>query len=379
MGMGVRRSARRLASALALVVTAGCVGRTAFSDTVLDYDDSVSRAQARMLLLNIARAHHRRPLHFTTVSGIAATFDFETQATVAGELSESPGLSLFLPSFGLRFSENPTLNIVPIQGEEFTRRLLTPLDESVLGFFYHQGVDMALLLSLIAHGIVVEEPNGERRLLGNDPEGKEEFDQQIEKLAALNRNRRIDVGALILEENWALEGSQNPDPLSLAQLIEQGFDYRRDQKETRLQRRTLGRQVLTNYDPATLSSHQRTELQQQAQDYPSSFVLVDIKTTSPESSWRGWIKLRSLSSILDATASAVNSPTENAKFPLRVVRDEDAPDDSLFQVRYENAAFFLPNDGEGQNATAFRILYRLYQMTVSPIPGNAVPAVTIAK
>jgi hypothetical protein len=40
---------------------------------VIEYDRTVSYVEADLLLLNIARARHHRPVHFTVVSSVAAT------------------------------------------------------------------------------------------------------------------------------------------------------------------------------------------------------------------------------------------------------------------------------------------------------------------
>jgi hypothetical protein len=51
---------------------------------VIEYDRTVSYVEADLLLLNIARARHHRPVHFTAVSSVAATFDFRTSAGIRG-------------------------------------------------------------------------------------------------------------------------------------------------------------------------------------------------------------------------------------------------------------------------------------------------------
>ena len=48
----------------------------------MEYDRRVHTIQSDMLLLNIARTKYHVPGHFTTVSSIAATFDFRVDAGV---------------------------------------------------------------------------------------------------------------------------------------------------------------------------------------------------------------------------------------------------------------------------------------------------------
>ena len=127
-----RRAA--LTSALVLVLMLGaCVGPPSLHQSVLGYDETISRLEREMLLLNIARVRNELPIHFTVTTSIAATFDYRVNAGVVGALL-NPGANTYTFSLGASAAENPTLSIVPIQGEEFTRRILTPMDENKFEF-----------------------------------------------------------------------------------------------------------------------------------------------------------------------------------------------------------------------------------------------------
>ncbi len=52
------------------------------------------------------------------------------------------------PIFGATIAENPTITIVPIEGEEFTQRLLTPFQEHRLILLLRQGYDIDLCFDL---------------------------------------------------------------------------------------------------------------------------------------------------------------------------------------------------------------------------------------
>jgi hypothetical protein len=364
-------------------LAAGCATHALLHNVVLDYDETVSRAQAEMLLMNVARARHQRPVHFTTVSGIAATFDYRTSASIGGELAENPGISILTPSIGVSRSENPTISIVPIQGEEFTLRLLTPLDESVFSFFYHQGVDSTLLLGLIAHGVILEREGARRVYLNNPQEAEDtvEFDRVVSRLWDLSRRRVLEVGPLVFEDSWAVEHGDAPSAKDLAEIIDGGYDFQVREGKSVLSRRVVGQRAITNYDPATLPNTERVDLHRRAQQYPAYFILLDIRATAEgESSLRGWVKLRSVSAILDAIGAGVGPPsTTRSDATLRVVESVEPIAGSLFSVSYEGLYYSVPRDDENRNQTAFRVLYRLYQMAFSGLSGTPVPPVTIAK
>ncbi|MGH7146649.1 MAG: hypothetical protein ACREIJ_01940, partial [Nitrospiraceae bacterium] len=61
---------------LAGLALAGCVSAVSLNRVVVAYDEAVTDALSKQLLVNIARAQHRQPIHFTGVSNVAATFDF---------------------------------------------------------------------------------------------------------------------------------------------------------------------------------------------------------------------------------------------------------------------------------------------------------------
>jgi len=58
-------------------------------------------------------------------------------------------------SVGVSAAENPTLTIVPIQGKQFTERVLTPLEDTTFEFPVFQGVPIDMVMRLMADGIEV--------------------------------------------------------------------------------------------------------------------------------------------------------------------------------------------------------------------------------
>src|SRR5262245_66538838 len=119
--------------ALALVLS-GCLGPVSLHQAVLGYDDTVSRLGREMLLINIGRLRHGLPVHFTLATSIAATFDYQTNAAILGPFTDV-GLSV-----GVSAAENPTLTIVPMQGKQFTERILTPLEDTNIEFTVFKGL-----------------------------------------------------------------------------------------------------------------------------------------------------------------------------------------------------------------------------------------------
>jgi integration host factor subunit alpha len=116
----------------------GCIGPISLHKSVMSYDETISRLEMEMLLLNIARTHTNLPHHFTFTSNIAATFAYQANAGFTGAFNEiAPGVHTYGVSLGASSLENPTLNIVPMMGEEFTKlalNLLIPLTKASIPY-----------------------------------------------------------------------------------------------------------------------------------------------------------------------------------------------------------------------------------------------------
>jgi hypothetical protein len=388
------------AGAALCAVLAGCLSPVTIERAGVEYDRAVTRVIIEQLLLNIARARHHHPLHFTVVSNVAATFDFRVNAGITPKLAAGDGPDL-LPFFGSTVAENPTVSIVPVEGEEFTKRLLTPLDETKFHFLLRQGVDVSMLLRLMARGFRSQGPDGER-VLANVPVNEaeyREFRRRVLHLNALHQARKLYVEPLTFEKTWEL-------PLNSAeafQALEKGYHITHNPKESSylLRKQVNGRIVITNYNPTILSNEVRYHLHQEASRMPVNQILVDIRPGYPggEYPFHGSFRLRSFNAILMFLAEGIQEEPEydveqdartgpvrfNPPKTLEVSETATPPGDAAFAVTYNGRVYAIRGQGEQAanvarwNLEAFRMLYQLFQMTVTDVSKTLVPAITIAK
>ena len=97
---------------------AGC-GPAALNRSVVDYDETMAELEQKLLLLNIARRHHGRPVHFTATSNIAATFAWSQSMGLFGEYFHIPDrYNKTTGTINLSRSENPTFSIYPVTGKD---------------------------------------------------------------------------------------------------------------------------------------------------------------------------------------------------------------------------------------------------------------------
>lgn len=393
------------------LVTTGCLSPIALHQAVIEYDRAVGRVEAEMLLLNIARSRYYLPQHFTGVSSVAATFEFVANAGLSRTFVQ-PGADTLGLSFGGSMSERPTMTIVPIQGEEFTSRILTPFDETRLTFMFQQGVEPAVILRLMASGIQAS-GYGESAFYRNMPyfvDEYREFRRRVLHLSSLNLTRELQVTPLIFEQAVSLPLSARTGSGDLVKgldkildSMERGYTIGGVNEEPSLtvRRRVVGRTVITNYDPLQLPNEERRLLHEEAQRYPRNYVLVDIRPDGPGGEYplHGFIVVRSFNKIMRFLANGIAADAEfhveadertgdvavNPVQTLDIRETASRPDDSAFAVKFEDRWYSIGKVTREHgtldpwNLGTFRVLAQLYQMTVTDISKTPTPAITIAK
>lgn len=366
-----RRRPRRTCNAVLLAATlwwlslivSGCASPVAMHKAVLEYDWTVNRIETELLLLNIARTRYHEPIHFTAVSNIAATFDFRVNSGLTGLLSGAPGADSLSLTLGSSAAENPTVTIIPIQGKEFTTRLLTPLTEETIFFLAQQRIDPAILFRLVSRVIILESA-----VLSNQPHRQEEyrkFRQRVMHLSWLQSERHLFIGQLEFTDE---------------------------------EKRKTGRVVMTNYDPNTLSNNERRTLQRQAERFPRNYLLVDIRPDHPGGDFPmfGQIKLRSFKAILEFIGRGIVEKPEfhvdpdprtgpvavNPARTLTIRESRIQPEEAIISVQKRGLSYYIDQESaEGEafdrwNHEAFDLLYQLYHLTVTDI--SQIPSLPIA-
>jgi len=74
-----------------------------------------------------------------------------------------------LPIFGTSAEENPTITLIPIEGEEYNERILSPMTETQLGMMLQEGTNLDMLLRMIGAEYRVDDRTGNDRILRNRP------------------------------------------------------------------------------------------------------------------------------------------------------------------------------------------------------------------
>ncbi|UJP06501.1 MAG: hypothetical protein LZF61_06495 [Nitrosomonas sp.] len=379
---------------------AGCISPIALNRAVTAYDDAVTDAISQQLLLNIVRAHHRQPVHFTGVSNIAATFTFVANAGATPALGGLAGATL-MPIFGGSLAESPTISIVPIEGEEFTKRLLTPFPQSKLTLLLRQHFDVDMLLRMMAQEVRLMD--GERHSIHRnspaDKTGYEMFRRVVLHLSAIQDHNQLFVEPLPLTHTWTIPaGSIAPDSF---QSLQKEFIVRYNSADDTftLRKQVPGPVLITNYDPEMLPEAEREKLNDRAREWDISDIAFDIRPGYFGGEWSmsGFFRLRSFQAILGFLGKALGQGAgyhvekdprtpailgnENPNLTMEFLVSHTAPSDADFSIRWNNRYYAVDTAGSHArwNRDAFQLLFLLFQMTVTDLPRLGVPSITIAK
>ena len=366
---------------------------------VLAYDRAISTVQAKELLLNIARARHDLPLHFTAISSIAATYKVSASAGFGPTMTGESGF-LVVPFANAGGEENPTITIAPLQGEEFTQRLLTPLHESRVTMLLQQGYDVDALLRLIGSELHLAREGDPQdvEVFPNRPsnrEGYQAFRRVVAHLSWIQDQHALRVEPLVLRYEWTLPAaSVTPDAF---QGLYRDFSITHDAGtgEYHLARQVPGRVIVANYDPALLPETERVTLNAEASRAEQDEVLIDIRRGHLGGQFpvHGQLRLRSFHEVLSFIGRGMKEEpefdvkpdprtpaiSENPVRTLDVVETSDLPPGSRLSVAFEGHYYALrPESGYQWNRKVFNLLYQLFQMTVQA-PAAAGPTISIAK
>jgi len=393
----VRRATLNLLTGVITVAISGCVGPPVLERAVLGYDEVTKTLDEKLLLLNIARVSNQEPVHFTSTSSIAATFNWTATLGASGQVTESKGTNFFNLNIGGSASENPTFSISPISGGEFTERVATPFPDTIFEFLVFQGGRIDQAMRLMSAGIEVQTPDGRFvRFIENDPRRPKEY-EDFRRIAAhlqwLNDNRQLFVRPLVFDETLIADFKNTPSAGDINSGFNMGLRWRQKPNGNyELTRLKGGRVVVVNFDPMALTDQQRFELDEKIQKNPSGFVYLDIQPNEPGGNLpiQGAMKLRSMFQILNFIGTGIRtapefevSPnaaiegTESGATATLKINITDSPPDVRLPTVYFDGHYYSVNDTEWDRTT-FLILSILFQTTIGRIENVGIP-ITISK
>jgi hypothetical protein len=135
----------------------GCAGPEAMRVARTQYNEAIHDTAKEQLLLNLVRLKYRESVFFLEVNSVATSYKFDASGTlqatspwrVTPRASGTQGGSHVASITGL-YDENPTFSYAPVQGEEFTRRLIGEISIKTLVAILRSGwaVDVVMRIAV---------------------------------------------------------------------------------------------------------------------------------------------------------------------------------------------------------------------------------------
>jgi len=177
------------------------VGPTAISVGRADFNKVIQKTNGEQLLLNLVRLKYREEPYFLNVNSVASSPEWDIDLGGSGTFPDgSP--DTFGASVGSSYTDNPTISYAPLAGEDFVRRLMTPVSAETLALLDGSGWSTTRVLRTCVQEIngIRNAPTAEGPTPKNAPD-YQEFLSLMEKMETFNDRGAVEIGNFRIGED----------------------------------------------------------------------------------------------------------------------------------------------------------------------------------
>jgi len=362
------------------------------------YNEAVRVVQSKQMLKNLVRLRYREIPVFLSISSVSTQFEFNQTGQVGGTINENVGPGGLNPNLlnlsgSQKYSERPTITYSILGGEDFVKRLLTPISVEHISLLSETGWRPDRVLRL-----TVERANG----LSNAPAASGPTPSLVPPFRRFKETTQL-LHELLYEHAVELEFSVRTMAISPAIPISQvnggalveaarrgaAFEPAPDGEGVVL---TKERRVLVlRFNPEDRASHKIQRLRELLHLTPNrdEFELVGFENrrldplVSQQPCKNIAIDTRSLIAVLYYASQAVQVPPEDeASGIVTTTRDahgnrfdwaqvlgdlftvhvsESRPADAVVAIRHRGHWFYIRDDDETSKST-FLLLNQLFAL-----------------
>lgn len=354
---------------VALLPSCSSVGPRSIPPDRFNYNKAISQSRDEQMLLNIVRLRYHDMPDFLAVSSVITSYSFEGGMGIRGERGFSNAADIIGADANILFAERPTITFTPLSGEEFSRRLLTPLTVESMFHLGQAGWPVDLLLTIgIQRMNDVENMSFSHvpapgdvdmvRQIERDHDNLKRFQKVLRLILELTEQEALEVlrsendssGALVYR--FATNGS--PEVRHRITELKHELDLDTDLDTFRITTRTTGRQP----DEITIQTRSLLAIM--------SFLSRGISV--PEIDLQRGLVIKAASDMYkdDATIHGI---------PLRIHSQKNLPDDPYVAVKYRDYWFYIDHS-DIQSKRTFGTMLMLFQLQ-APSGGGAAPLLTL--
>ena len=175
-----------------LFLLSGCGGMVqhSFKQSSLGFNKALQHAVSEQMLLNLVRLRYGESPVFLEVTSISSQYSFSGSLSTGADLKEGP--DSYSLGLGFSYTEKPTFTFIPLQGEKFARRLLSPIPIDHLILLLNSGwrADRVLRLCVQSLNGIPNAPTASGPTPKEAPEFKTFLDL-TRKLEILRKKRKL--------------------------------------------------------------------------------------------------------------------------------------------------------------------------------------------
>lgn len=264
---GCNRFMSYLAIGVVCLSTAGCAtGPRSLEANRLIYNEAIKSTSEAQLLLNIVRLRYNDTPSSLAVSAIATQSEVQKSFQLAPFFGVSGGdpaqhFAALLPQAQISTTDRPTITLTPLDDQEFTRKLFTPMTLDGVLYLTKTTWPISTVFRLWLENLnwISNAQNGSGPTLKSLPDYAE-FLRGINALQALQDRGHIVFGT---EEREEPQGTVAAAPTAhdLLDAAKEGYEFRPDQNSA-LALVKKNRQPVMRIHPEALTSTEMRELAQ---------------------------------------------------------------------------------------------------------------------
>ena len=170
------------------VVGCGSLGPGRVPGDNFNYNEAIAQSTREQMLLNLLRLRYLEPPLFLKVSSVLTQYTYEGDVGVAGTRGFSAAPDTITGGANLGYAERPTVTYLPISGQEFAQRMLSPVPIELFFSAAQAGwpVDLLMEIGLQRIGDVENMSFGAVPAPG-DMDRANQFRKDLEKLKRFQR------------------------------------------------------------------------------------------------------------------------------------------------------------------------------------------------
>lgn len=396
-GRATSRGWLRLLVLVALIPGAlsGCrFGPQKLQATRIAYNQALRYTEDEQMLLNLVRLRYREPIKFLGVGSISSQFslgyDLEARQNIQNEDPEDPG-----GRAAVGYSDKPTLTFTPREGQEFTRRLLSPVDLETIQQL--AGSEWSLARVLMMTTMKINGIDNATNASIATPPYPPNFEQFRELALVMRDLQKADIIELTYEDRLAPVTEsvvhEKVSPSEMLEAEEKGYDFVPGPKGkgyvlARRDRDSVVRVKPGHHEDEDVRRMVRILELEPGLDYYDLEVAAEghLKPDDGRARDTIWITPRSIIGTMNYLSQGVEVPRQHFDEGL-VMRTRDAsggefdfttvtgdtfqvrsskeePRGAQYRVRYRGWWYYIP-DSDVSTRTTFALLSELFELVIS--------------